>query len=97
MNYYHVYLSVSQYGDKYRAELFTEDLGGTEGELLPIDWQGVDEWDPFLLQSAANLPSGSAEQLGKRLFEYLLGNPANRAKWAEVVKQARDRKQVLRV
>jgi WD40 repeat protein len=90
VTYYNVYLSVSQYGDKYRAELFTEDLGGTEGELLPIDWEGVDEWYPFLLRSAADLPPDGAEKLGERLFGHLLGNPANQAKWAEVIKQVKE-------
>src|SRR5262245_3949441 len=35
---YHVRLAVSQYGDQFRAELFTEDLGDTEGDLLPVRW-----------------------------------------------------------
>jgi hypothetical protein len=96
-DYYHVYLSVSQYGDKYRAELFTEDLGGTDGDLLPMQWHGVDEWSPFLEASAPATPADGAERLGEDLFRQLLGNPANRAKWAEVVRKAADRKQVLRL
>ena len=31
---YHVRLAVSQYGEQFRIELFTEDLGDTEGDLL---------------------------------------------------------------
>jgi hypothetical protein len=30
-NAYQVRLAISQYGDQFRAELFTEDLGDTDG------------------------------------------------------------------
>ena len=45
---YHVRLAISQYGDQFRAELFTEDLGDTEGDLLPASWEILDEWLPYL-------------------------------------------------
>ena len=35
-NPYHVRLTISQFGELFRAELFTEDLGGTEGDLSPV-------------------------------------------------------------
>jgi WD40 repeat protein len=87
-NYYHVYLAISQFGkDHFRAELFTEDRGSTAGELPPVSWKGVEEWFDFLEQGAADLEPPSAEDLGKRLFAYLLGkkNQANLGKWREVV------------
>ena len=42
---YHVRLAISQYGEQFRAELFTEDLGDTDGEPLPADWkEQFDRW-----------------------------------------------------
>jgi hypothetical protein len=32
-NPYHVRLALSQYGEQFRAELFTEDLIDTDGDL----------------------------------------------------------------
>ncbi len=52
-NPYHVRLAISQYSDQFRAELFTEDLGDTEGDLLPARWEVLDRWAPFLAQGAA--------------------------------------------
>jgi hypothetical protein len=52
-NPYHVRLAVSQYGGQFRAELFIEDLGDTEGDLLPARWEVLDEWLPYLRQAAA--------------------------------------------
>jgi len=68
--------------------LFTEDLGGTEGELLPIDWQGVDEWDPFLLPVGQRPPADGAEKLASASSSTCSANPANQPKWAEVGQQA---------
>jgi hypothetical protein len=35
---YHARIAISQYGDHFRAELFTEDLGDTDGDLISADW-----------------------------------------------------------
>jgi hypothetical protein len=87
---YHVRLAISQYGDHFRAELFTEDLGDTEGDLLTELPPSIAEWVPYLAQGA-DLPPDAARQLGKDLFAALLGQPENAKKWAEVLTQA-DRK-----
>ena len=84
---YHVRLAVTQYGDQFRAELFTEDLGDTEGDLLPELPPSLGEWVPYLAQGA-DLPPDAARQLGKDLFTALLGQPENAKKWAEVLAQA---------
>jgi hypothetical protein len=47
-------LAVSQYGDQLRAELFTEDLGDTDGDLLPGKWELLnDEFKAYLAMGAA--------------------------------------------
>lgn len=84
---YHVRLAVSQYGEQFRAELFTEDLGDTEGDLLVELPPSIAEWVPYLAQGA-DLPPDAARQLGKDLFSVLLGQPENAKKWAEVLTQA---------
>ncbi|HVK14350.1 MAG TPA: AAA family ATPase [Gemmataceae bacterium] len=84
---YHVRLAVTQYGDQFRTELFTEDLGDTEGDLLPELPPSLGEWVPYLSQGA-DLPPDAARQLGKDLFAALLGQPENAKKWAEVLVQA---------
>src|SRR5262245_41476101 len=95
---YHVYLSISQFGpDRYRSELFTEHLGSTDGELVPIDWQGVDEWLDFLNHGAIDAEDAGVQKLGIRLFEHTLGVGANRAKWADVVRYAREHDLALRM
>jgi WD40 repeat protein len=96
---YHVYLSISQFGDQFRSELFTEDLGSTDGELLPVEWKGIEDWYSFLVQGAADLPPDAAEKLGEKLFGYVLGNRANKAKWADTLRHLyqRDPHQVLRL
>ncbi len=84
---YHVRLAVSQYGDQFRAELFTEDLGDTEGDLLNELPPSLGEWVPYLAQGA-ELPPDAARQLGKDLFAALLGQPENAKKWADVLARA---------
>jgi WD40 repeat protein len=96
-NPYHVRLAVSQYGDQFRAELFTEDLGDTEGDLLPARWDVLDEWLPYLAQGAAGLPPDAARQVGKQLFAYLLGKAENSKKWAAILEQARRQGRPLRL
>jgi WD40 repeat protein len=93
---YHVRLAVSQYGEQFRAELFTEDLGDTEGDLLTELPPSIAEWVPYLAQGA-DLPPDSARQLGKDLFAALLGQPENAKKWAEVLTQAARRNQPIRL
>ncbi len=93
---YHVRLSISQYGDQFRAELFTEDLGDTEGDVMAELPASVGEWVPYLSQGA-ELPPDSARQLGKELFAALLGQPENAKKWAEVLAQAARKKQSIRL
>jgi hypothetical protein len=46
-NPYHVRLTISQFGELFRYELFTEDLGGTEGDLSPVKREVPDEWIPY--------------------------------------------------
>lgn len=84
---YHVRLAVSQYGDQFRAELFTEDLGDTEGDVLTELPPSLAEWVPYLAQGA-ELPPDAARQLGKDLFAALLGQPENAKKWADVLARA---------
>jgi WD40 repeat protein len=95
-NPYHVRLAISQYGERFRSELFTEDLGDTEGDLLPVEWEALKEWLPYLAQGAASLPPDSARALGKELFNHLLGTE-NREKWTEVLQQAELQKRPLRL
>ncbi len=64
-NPYHARLAISQYGDQFRAELFTEDLGDTEGDLLPARWKVLDRWMPFLAQGAADLPADAVRKVGR--------------------------------
>jgi WD40 repeat protein len=93
---YHVRLAVSQYGEQFRAELFTEDLGDTEGDLLTELPPSIAEWVPYLAQGA-DLPPDAARQLGKDLFAVLLGQPENAKKWAEVLAQAGRKGQPIRL
>ncbi len=83
-NPYHVRLAISQYGDRFRAELFTEDLGDTDGELLPADWRDrFKSWMDFL-ERGVPLPPDSSRAVGAQLFDWLLSG-ANRAKWVEIL------------
>jgi len=93
---YHVRLAVSQYGEQFRAELFTEDLGDTEGDLLTEMPPSIAEWVPYLAQGA-DLPPDAARQLGKDLFAALLGQAENAKKWAEVLAQAARNKRSIRL
>lgn len=93
---YHVRLAVSQYGEQFRAELFTEDLGDTEGDLLTELPPSIAEWVPYLAQGA-DLPPDAARQLGKDLFGALLGQPENAKKWSEVLAQAARNNQPIRL
>jgi hypothetical protein len=78
-------LAISQYGDRFRAELFTEDLGDTDGELLPADWcDSFTRWMDFL-QGGGTLAPESDADIGGQLFDWLFGSGANRIKWAEIL------------
>jgi WD40 repeat protein len=96
-NPYHVRLSVSQYGDRLRAELFTEDLGDTEGEFLPAKWQAMEEWLSYLAHGTTHLPPDSARAIGKELFTYLLGGSENSKKWTEILEQVKRQRRSLRL
>src|SRR5438309_2246177 len=96
-NPYYVRLSISQYGDQFRSELFTEDLGDTEGDLLPVRWGVLDEWMPFLAHGAAALPPDAARKVGKELYQSILGKGENSKKWAEVLGQAKRQGRPLRL
>jgi|GEM_PF-3439715 len=96
-NPYHVRLTISQYGEQFRAELFTEDLGDTDGDLLPVKWEVLDEWLPYLVQGAASLPPEAARKLGQKLFEYVLGQAENSKKWIEILEQAKRQDRPLRL
>jgi WD40 repeat protein len=93
---YHVRLAISQYGEQFRAELFTEDLGDTEGELLLELPGSLMEWGPYLAQGG-DIPPEAARQLGKDLFTALLGQPENAKKWSEVLAQAARNHQSIRL
>lgn len=93
---YHVRLAISQYGEQFRAELFTEDLGDTEGDLLAELPPSLGEWVPYLAQGA-DLPPDAARQLGKDLFAALLGQPENAKKWSEILTQAQRKGQSIRL
>ena len=84
-NPYHVRLALSQYGEQFRAELFTEDLGDTDGDLLPPDWQQqFDRWMAYL-QGGGELRAGADAEVGGQLFDWVFGTGANRGKWDEVL------------
>lgn len=93
---YHVRLAVSQAGDQFRAELFTEDLGDTDGDTLRELPPSLGEWVPFLAQGA-DLPPDAARQLGKELFAALLGQVENAKKWTEVLDRAAKAGQPVRL
>src|SRR5262249_40936941 len=86
-NPYHVRLAISQYGDRFRAELFTEDLGDTDGELLPADWRDKFERWMTYLQGGGALAAGNEADIGAELFDWLLGGLTNRSKWVEITKR----------
>ncbi len=82
-NPYHVRLAISQYGNGFRAELFTEDLGDTDGELLPPNWrESFEQWMAYL-EGGGKLSAETDEKIGAELFNWLLSG-SNRLKWVEV-------------
>ena len=86
---YHVRLAISQYGGQFRAELFTEDLGDTNGDLLPVPWELLDEeFQAYLAAGAAGLPPEMARKVGQEMFSYMLGQGENSKKWTEILAQA---------
>src|SRR3954467_7877230 len=93
---HHVRLAISQYGENFRAELFTEDLGDTEGDLLTELPPSLAEWVPYLAQGA-DLPPDAARQVGKDLFAALLGQPENAKKWSEILAQSERKGQPIRL
>jgi WD40 repeat protein len=97
-NPYHVRLAISQYGDRFRAELFTEDLGDTDGELLPADWRdNFERWMTYL-EGGGGLVEGTDADIGAQLFGWLFGGGANRVKWIEVLRRLeRDGNRPLRL
>jgi WD40 repeat protein len=85
VNPYHARLAISQYGEQFRAELFTEDLGDTDGDLLPADWQQqFDKWMTYL-QGGGELRASADAEVGGQLFEWVFGRGANRGKWDEIL------------
>lgn len=95
---YHVRLAISQYGDQLRAELFTEDLGDTNGDLLPAKWERLnDDFKSYLAMGATGLPSDTARQAGQELFDYMLGSGENGKKWTEILRQAERQHRPIRV
>jgi WD40 repeat protein len=87
-NPYHVRLAISQYGDRFRAELFTEDLGDTDGELLPADWRdSFTRWLDYLQGGGKPAPESDAD-IGGQLFDWLFGGVINRTKWNDVLGRA---------
>src|SRR5947209_5130037 len=96
-NPYHVRLAVSEFGDLFRAELFTEDLGDTNGDLFPAQWNELEQWLPYLAQGAESLPPEGARALGQILFDYLLGKAENAKKWTEVLRHAAQQQRPVRL
>ena len=90
---YQVRLAIS----RSRSELYTEDLGDTDGDPLPESWENIEEWIPYLLEGASSLPSDSGRKLGKGVFELLLGGPENGKKWAEVIEQSKRQDRSVRL
>src|SRR5215831_14811203 len=89
-NPYHVRLALSQYGEQFRAELFTEDLGDTDGELLKADWFKSLDLGPSPTED-------DAREVGREMFAQMLGLGRNRSKWAAIIAQARDQAKPVRL
>ncbi len=97
-NPYHVRLAISQYGDQFRSELFTEDLGDTSGDLLPVQWEKLDDdFKSYLAMGAVGLPPDTAAKVGHEIFNQLLGQGENQAKWQEVLQQAKRQNRPIRL
>jgi hypothetical protein len=107
---YHVRLAISQFDEYFRVELFTEDLGDTNGDLVSAKvWEATDaklatlressfrSWMGWLTESAPDLPVEAGEDLGKMLFKQVLGQEEISQKWSEVLQKARDQGKTLRV
>src|SRR5262245_53509514 len=89
--HYHVRLAISQYGEQFRAELFTEDLGDTEGDLVKADWEDL------LRELGPSPTEDDARKVGRELFAQMLGLKLNRGKWTAVLDQARSQGKPLRL
>lgn len=97
-NPYHVRLAISQYGDRFRSELFTEDLGDTSGDLLPVQWELLDDdFKTYLSMGAVGLPPETAAKVGQEIFRQLLGQGENQAKWQEVLQQSKRQNRPIRL
>jgi hypothetical protein len=83
-NPYQVRLAISGDGERFRAELFTEDLGDTEGDDLPGD--GIRQIrDGSALMPGHVLSTNVAAEVGGRLFELVLDGEVNHRKWHEIL------------
>lgn len=86
---YHVRIALSQYGDQFRAEIFTEDLGDTEGELTAANWQVLEsKWPELYAGGGFRLEAYSAHKIGAELYDNMFGNKENAVKWQQVLKRA---------
>jgi hypothetical protein len=96
-NPYHIRIAISQYRDRFRAELFTEDLGDTDGDLIDADWSILNEhWSNFLV-GGGDLTSDNARRVGKDLFAKLLGGAENAAKWRDILRRAERESRSVRI
>jgi WD40 repeat protein len=87
-NPYHVRLAISQYGKQFRAELFTEDLGDTDGVLPPAEWEA--KFDKWLIRVAegGTLSPDVVEDVGAQVFQWVFRDD-NLGKWDEVVEHVK--------
>jgi WD40 repeat protein len=102
---YTVRLAISQSSSGFRVELFTEDLGDTIGQTLPLDvWETakvggvpIAEWLAFLQRNAPDLTQERGVELGRCLFEHLLGRDENLRKWQQVLERAKQQQRQVRL
>jgi WD40 repeat protein len=88
VNPYRVRLALSQYGEQFRAELFTEDLGDTDGELLPAEWEAkLNEWLVWVADGGTLSPD-VVEDVGAQVFRWVFRGD-NLSKWDEVVEHVK--------
>jgi hypothetical protein len=88
-----VRLVISGYGERYRVELLTAELGDTEGDMISLPGE-LEEWLSFLL-TGGQVPATSAEGIGAQLFRLLLRGSNNFPKWAEILARAQQERRPI--
>jgi len=98
---YHVRLSVSlieteEHKYRFRAELFTEDLGETEGEDHEFDRKEFEQWHSWL--GSSDLQPENARLLGEKLFYHIFKKQSlNLQKWEEILGHVRAARRPVRL